>query len=428
MGQWDQLSRSSHNSPTDRCSETSGDSGRGGSDGVPSITIASPGEIVIYEFEFPSELCGRLIGKGGRNLHMMMTDSDTRMALRKQPFREDHQIVSVTGRQEDVQEVLESIRHKFPKNRHPNVDLRPVEMPVPQDLMIPDMLPLSLPECVSTDTVVSAVVSAGHIFLQMPTHPSYPNLPRLDACMLACYSQLGSPPLPLPVDPGIICAAPQSGGWYRAQVVQLLPPEGKEDEDITTATSLDASLRFIDYGGYARIPCSELRQIRSDFIALPFQAIECYLANIAPPSADHYDFPIEGAFHLEQLVKSSTLQAEVIAYAEDGIPYIHLYRSEAGPHNGAGGENRLLINKALVEFGAAIWTDGFLSSVSEDIEDELTSSTTEKDLKSQSETLAHLEDILEAPSNSVDSEEVQQRQLEEANQLREVPSTQIEVS
>jgi len=353
MGQWADESRT-HNSPSDRCSEASADSGRGGSEGVPSISITCPGDVVIYEFEFPSELCGRLIGKGGRNLHQTMAETNTRMTLRKQPFNEDHQIVSVVGKQEDVQAVLQSVRHKFPKHRHPEVDLRPVQLPVPQELLVPDIQPLSLPDYAVVDVAASAVISTSHLFLQLPSHHTYPNLPRLDACMLSCYNQPGAPPLPSPVEPGVICAAPQSGGWYRAQIVELLPSLAPVETD-TNEEQFDASLRYVDYGGYARVPLSSLRQIRSDFIALPFQAIECYLANLAPPNEESYEFSAEGAYLLETLVKGAALQAEVVAYAEDGVPCIYLYRTNMLSH-----DMQPSINEEMVMNGHAKWAENFI--------------------------------------------------------------------
>lgn len=39
---------------------------------------------------------------------------------------------------------------------------------------------------------------------------------------------------------------------------------------------------FLDYGGYAYVENNNLRQIRGDFMLLPFQAAECLLANIRP--------------------------------------------------------------------------------------------------------------------------------------------------
>lgn len=39
-------------------------------------------------------------------------------------------------------------------------------------------------------------------------------------------------------------------------------------------------VKFLDYGGFAYVENSKLRQIRGDFMLLPFQAAECVLSNI----------------------------------------------------------------------------------------------------------------------------------------------------
>jgi A-kinase anchor protein 1 len=67
-----------------------------------------------------------------------------------------------------------------------------------------------------------------------------------------------------------ICVAPTVDGWYRAQVVAV----------DTETDSCD--IKFVDYGGYLTLSSSALRQIRGDFMTLPFQAAECYLANVGP--------------------------------------------------------------------------------------------------------------------------------------------------
>jgi A-kinase anchor protein 1 len=34
----------------------------------------------------------------------------------------------------------------------------------------------------------------------------------------------------------------------------------------------ECDIKFLDYGGYSRVSVATLRQIRSDFMTLPFQA------------------------------------------------------------------------------------------------------------------------------------------------------------
>ena len=60
---------------------------------------------------------------------------------------------------------------------------------------------LNLPEGVSVDVVVSSIVDTGHLFVQQPTHPSFPSLERLNQFMNSCYLQDGIvPQLPRPIE------------------------------------------------------------------------------------------------------------------------------------------------------------------------------------------------------------------------------------
>ncbi len=132
--------------------------------------------------------------------------------------------------------------------------------------------------------------------------------------MAQCYNEFVTPGLPLPIRPSMVCAAPSMDGWYRAKVVAVYPTaslasideniEKREEtgevdftENTVAAADPELELRipendedyevdicFVDYGGYSRVPASCLRQIRADFMSLPFQAIECLLANVAPAS------------------------------------------------------------------------------------------------------------------------------------------------
>lgn len=132
-----------------------------------------------------------------------------------------------------------------------------------------------------TDVLLSCTIDAGHFFLQQPTHPTYPQLNLLDYNMKMNYSEANAPAMPH-VHPGIICAAPTAEGWYRALIKNV------------NELNSECDIMFVDYGGYAyNVPAASLRQIRYDFMSLPFQASECYLANVVP---------IDGEFDLSEIV------------------------------------------------------------------------------------------------------------------------------
>lgn len=55
---------------------------------------------------------------------------------------------------------------------------------------------------------------------------------------------------------------------YRAEILDL------KDQ------SAQAELYFVDYGDTDVVNCKDLYELRTDFLRLHFQAIECYLARV----------------------------------------------------------------------------------------------------------------------------------------------------
>ncbi|KAK7485431.1 hypothetical protein BaRGS_00023379 [Batillaria attramentaria] len=318
----------------DTNSEESNDSGRGGSLGENLVALTG-GEVVHYELSFPSELCGRLIGRQGRNIHYIKEESGATVALSSNPFTPDFQICRVQGLQAEVDKALLMIRKKFPLAQYPQLAMIPIGPPQPS-ILIPEVMQLDLPEGVSVEVVVSAIVNAGHIFVQQPTHPSFPSLESLMIVMNTVYSDENVPSLPRPVEGGVICASESEGQWYRAQVMQVYL------EDDT------CDIKYVDYGGYARVPASSLKQIRSDFMTLPFQAVECYLANITPLQEEDY-FSENASMQLAELTANKVLQGQVILRAEDNIPYVHIYQVT--------GHSVLFVNREMVNREVVRWIE-----------------------------------------------------------------------
>ncbi|XP_015921172.1 uncharacterized protein [Parasteatoda tepidariorum] len=287
----------------------------------------------VYEFELPQELCGRLIGKHGRNVKSIMEHSNANVFIKHHPYDPLLKVVVVEGHRADVNEALEIIRRKYPPSMFPSVTLVQTNVLSSTGVPMPESLQLHLPEGASCDVILSSLVSAGHFFLQQPTHPTYPSLSTLDQCMINLYSQMDTPLLPQPIEAGVICAAPVYRGWYRAQVVYICD------------NSSDCGIKFVDYGGFSQVPISSLRQIRSDFMSLPFQASECYLAQVRPLGGDTWSSEATSVF--EELAQGQILQALLVEYADDGIPCVYLYRVQ--------GVSSTFINKELVERGLAEW-------------------------------------------------------------------------
>lgn len=75
---------------------------------------------------------------------------------------------------------------------------------------------------------------------------------------------------------GSICAVPTENNWYRAQVIST-----SEENDTSV-------VKLVDFGGYLTVDNDQLKQIRSDFMTLPFQATEALLAFVKPANNGYF--------------------------------------------------------------------------------------------------------------------------------------------
>lgn len=283
--------------------------------------------ITLWDIEVPAHLVGRLIGKQGKFVNFLKQSSGAKIYVSTLPFTQDVQICHIQGSQQQVDDALALIRKKFK-----DLDLSNC-IPLP---CLPITSWLLLPQDVFVEVIVSRVESGYHLFIQQYNHPSYQALPALTQHMQFCYSQPGCPSLPKPVEVGVICAAPVSGsGWQRTQVIQY-------DEESGTA-----QVRYVDNGGYDTVNSATLRQIRSDFVTLPFQASEVLLDNITPLPGE-VAFSPEAKTALEELTANVALILKVTG-SQDGLPLVHMWKHMA--------DEVVLVNKLLAERGVCTWLD-----------------------------------------------------------------------
>ncbi|XP_075614069.1 A-kinase anchor protein 1, mitochondrial-like [Balearica regulorum gibbericeps] len=292
-------------------------------------------DFTIWEIEVPKALVGRLIGRKGRFLNYLREASGATVFVSSLPYFRDSHVCHIEGSAQQVEEVLSLIGQKFTELCLTNIHA----LPPPTPLTLHSLLMtawLFLPDGAAVEVVVSNQVDAGHMFLQQYTHPTFHALRSLDQQMYACYSQAAIPTLPTPVEVGIICAAPGLGGaWLRAQVISYLEETG------------EVELRYVDYGGYDKVKIDTLRQIRSDFLSLPFQGAEVLLDNVVPlPGEDHFSAKADAA--VVEMTEGAVLVAQVTNYDNaTGLPLIQLWNLM--------GDKVVSVNRTLVERGLAQW-------------------------------------------------------------------------
>ncbi|MCP9259088.1 Tudor domain protein [Dirofilaria immitis] len=289
-----------------------------------TATRGSPEVRSIYEFEIPNTLVGLIIGIKGKTIKELCLRTEVKMIIRPHHTSgklETHQICAVEGSRENINRCLRMMRRRFPAARFPELNLRPVLPPpfpdLPAALYATRPIQLTLPEGERCRVICSAVIDVGHFFLQQPQNPTYNALQRLDYYMLGVYMQsAGVPDLPRPVDVDKLCVAPAFDGWYRAVTLNYY-----QEED-------EVMVRYVDYGGYGRLPRSDLRQIRTDFMTLPFQATECYLAHVMPADGTT-KWSDEAQELFQSLTQGRALECYVVGYhIEDSRPFVEIFTTD----------------------------------------------------------------------------------------------------
>ncbi|XP_061872222.1 tudor and KH domain-containing protein isoform X2 [Colius striatus] len=171
------------------------------------------------------------------------------------------------------------------------------------------------------EVYVSATENPDHFWIQLVGQRSL-QLDKLTAEMRLYYGSSGQAAQLPSVQPGDIVAAPYAGDtdWYRARVLGTLD-NGHLD------------LYYVDFGDNGEAPLEALRALRSDFLSLPFQAIECSLAGVTPIGSQWDEAALDEFDRLTHCASWQPLLAKVTSYVPAGLstrPNVQLYT----PHHG----------------------------------------------------------------------------------------------
>ncbi|NXT50578.1 TDRKH protein, partial [Pluvianellus socialis] len=171
------------------------------------------------------------------------------------------------------------------------------------------------------EVYVSATENPNHFWIQIVGHRSL-QLDKLTAEMGQYYQSSGRAAELSTVQAGDIVAAPYADDseWYRARVLGTLE-NGNFD------------LYYVDFGDNGEAPREALRALRSDFLSLPFQAIECSLAGIGPAGAGWEEAALDAFDRLTHCAQWKPLVAKISSYVQSGLcprPNVRLYDVQGG--------------------------------------------------------------------------------------------------
>lgn len=208
-------------------------------------------EEVTWEIEFPQALCGRLIGKKGKNVQKIsqVTGAKIRLIPQNENTESSQRLVALTGSPQQLKLALKGLRKKFPSV--PFTRLNGAQPFAVESHRTPGIICVALPQHELCQVFVTNIVDANHFYVQLYDHAINAHLRQLDQQMYQCYAGVSSTEALQVVNTGMLCAASSpSGWWWRAQVVGLLM---NPDE---------VEISWLDYGGRTTVAISMLRQLR----------------------------------------------------------------------------------------------------------------------------------------------------------------------
>jgi A-kinase anchor protein 1 len=292
------------------CSMHSGDSGQGSS---PPQSVGAP--TITYEFLVPQICIGFIIGSRGMSIRKIKDKTGANVVIGKNVHGAKRQkVCTIEGTQSEVDAALKMIRSLIPDRKCYALNMERI-FTTPDNKIMPtfNISSLQLIEEINNDVSIGTIVSGGHVFLQQPLHPSYPGLSLLQHRMNTWYTMSVAPELPDVID-NAICAYCIQDNWYRVQIVSH------------SSDTKMCVIKYLDFGGFANVYATELRQIHADFLDLPFQAIECVLSNIRPPNGQQ-EWSKESIETIHNFTNGVILQAQVAGYTPDDVPEVFLFVS-----------------------------------------------------------------------------------------------------
>uniref|UniRef100_A0A182QH34 Tudor domain-containing protein n=1 Tax=Anopheles farauti TaxID=69004 RepID=A0A182QH34_9DIPT len=264
---------------------------------------------ITEEVIVPQAACGKILGRCGDELHEICRKSMAKVWLEGRARSETERRVMITGTEAQIKAAKELIAQKVQEDyecrkvmsesarqtREPRIRTPPssgAPTPTPTDAAKHSTLPTkAIVEKQNSSTFgtgqmevfVSTIVSPGKFYVQL-VGPQSAELDTLVESMTKYYNQSQNRELHRLRKPylGQIVAAEFNADnkWYRAEISAILPNEYKPGEVV-----LD--LYFVDYGDNQYTNPNEVYELKPDFLALRFQAIECFLAKVEPATNQH---------------------------------------------------------------------------------------------------------------------------------------------
>ncbi|KAI8493624.1 hypothetical protein Bbelb_285450 [Branchiostoma belcheri] len=313
--------------------------------------IADQPVILSEEIHLPQRALGRIIGKNGDTIRQLCRASHAKIKIDRggdERSPDCVKLATITGTKEQIEHARGLLEEKIaeeeafrqrlavttgnrqhrrgaerPGTRDRQADTRQPRTHQQEAKKLSPTSPPNSPLPQHNDffeVFVSAVETPGHFWVQM-VNAKAPQLDRLVQDMSDYYSEEHvkelEPIHSLMLEPihslmvGDIVAAPfqHDDAWYRARVMGFWK-----------AGTLD--LYYVDYGDSGVVKRENLRALRHDFLSLPFQAVECSLAGVAPKGEDWSEQATDLFEELTYCAKWKILMAKTVTYIQRDLQLV----------------------------------------------------------------------------------------------------------
>jgi len=329
-------------------------------------TISQQPRVETLTMYVPGRAVGRIIGRGGENVKETQRVSRCKVDIDRGALGEGmekkivlkgsseqiamaKQIIEDQVKEEDMMRSSVGGRQKRIKYKEPlflNYDQTEEEEQPSIQGDQEELKPTGSDNCM--EVFVSAISTPGAFWVQK-IGPKSVDLDKLTQNMTEYYSDTANQQYHsvTSVNPGdiVACRFATEDSFYRAKVVAF-----KEDSyDISRST---VDLDFVDFGDYEEKCITEVYELRTDFLKLKFQAIQCSLAHLkACPGPDWSATACDQFEQLSHCALWKVVWAKVVEYKSSGVPCVELIDT-----NSSGGDRN--IGHELVKQGLAMWMEG----------------------------------------------------------------------
>jgi len=328
--------------------------------------ISEQPKVSTVTISVPQRACGRIIGRNGDTIRELCAVSGAKIMIDRdlKTSVDGMRVVTIKGTEDQIAAAKQMLEEKVAEEEamRRKIDLsaasraprhkKPADNATPQAEAEPAGPRRESLAATGADgyleVFVSAVDTPAHFWVQVKS-PRAIELDKLVERMTELYSEQGNRDMfkLQKVSVGDVIAAPfpYDGSWYRAEVTSIAESESDPAQSALT-------LYYVDFGDTDTVRQDQAAELRTDFLGLSHQAVECYLSGVRPASCAWTDAAGDCFEELTYAAQWKSIMAKVVRYQQLGsrkVPVVELVDTNAALD--------VDVNKELVKRGHAVWQD-----------------------------------------------------------------------